>query len=129
MKTRFLALLAVCLTTLFAAGCYTSVDGHMKAGVPLSKDQIENRYERPVSQVFAVAKEVLSRNGMLTSENTIAKTLEAKVDRNTVWVKVDEVEAKVSRVMVQARKRGGLANVDLASEIATQIAVGLAAAR
>lgn len=129
MKTRFLALLAVGLTTLFAAGCYSSVDGRMRAGMPLSKDEIENRYERPVSQVFAVARDVLGRNGTLTSENTISQTLEAKIDRNTVWVKVDEVESQVSRVVVQARKRGGGGNVDLASEIATQIGIGLATVR
>lgn len=101
----------------------------MKPGMPMSKDQIENRYERPADQVFVAAREVLKRNGTLTGENTISKTLEAKVDRSSVWVKVDEVEARVARVVVQARKRGGLKNIDLASELATQIGIQLATMR
>jgi len=126
MKTRFLALLAVAAALLTAPGCYTSLDGHVKPGVPMAKDRIENRYERPAEQVYAAARDVLSRNGTLTSDNVVTRTLEAKVDRNTVWVKVDSVEPKVTRVVVQSRKRGGLSNVDLSSEIATQIALGLA---
>ena len=75
--------------------------------------------------MFAAAKEVLAFNGTLTGENTIAKTLEAKVDNNRVWVKVDEVEPNIARVLVQARKSGGGGNVDLAAEIDKQIALQL----
>jgi type II secretory pathway component PulK len=129
MKSRLFSLFAVAVMTVMAAGCYTSLDGRMKPGMPMSKDQIENRYERPADQVFVAAREVLKRNGTLTGENTISKTLEAKVDRSSVWVKVDEVEARVARVVVQARKRGGLKNIDLASELATQIGIQLATMR
>ena len=108
-----------------AVGCYHTVNGSSKLGRPFSKDQLESRYERPVDQIFAAAKEVLTYLGTLTSENTIAKTLQAKVDNNTVWVKVDEVEPNVSRVFVQARTKGGGGNVDLAAEIDKQIALQL----
>ena len=127
MKTNFSfsALLAgLCLLAL-TVGCYHTVDGRNRTGKPFSKDQLESRYERPSDQVFAAAKEVLAFSGTLTGENTIAKTLEAKVDNNRVWVKVDEVEPNICRVIVQARKGGGGGNVDLASEIDKQIALQL----
>ena len=99
----------------------------MKMGVPrgLTKDTIEGRYERPVDQIFAAARKVLDHNGKVYGENTISKTLEAKIDSRTVRVVVDDVEPKVSRVRVQARKKGGTADIELASEIEKQIALEL----
>jgi hypothetical protein len=57
----------------------------------------------------------------VTSENTINHSLVAKVDTRTVWIAVDEIEPKVSRVRVQARTKGGRGDIDLASEIDKQI--------
>jgi hypothetical protein len=126
MKKNLLALLAVGVLAVAFTGCYSTPEGRMKPSlVPFAKDTLEYRYERPVDQIFAAAKEVLKFNGTLYGENTISKTLEAKIDTRTVWVAVDEVEPKVSRVRVQARKKGGAADIDLASEIATQIALKL----
>lgn len=125
MKLNFAACLAsLCLLTL-TFGCYHDTDGRSHMGKPFSKDRLESRYERPVDQVFGAAKEVLGFNGTLVAENTIAKTLEAKVDNNRVWVKVEEVEPNISRVYVQARKNSGGGNIDLASEIDKQIALQL----
>jgi len=107
-------------------GCYSTQDDRSKLGLPV-KDKIESRYERPVEQIFAAAKEVLRFNGTLYGENTISHVLEAKVDTRTVYVSVDEVEPKVSRVIVQARKKSRLPDIDLAAEIDKQIALKLAA--
>ena len=119
----------VCASCLAAItlGCYSTVDGRVKLGVPspLGKDTIEGRYERPREEIFAAAKKVLEFNGKLYGENTIAKTLEAKIDNRTVRVAVDDVEPKVTRVRVQARKKGGTADIELASEIEKQIALSL----
>ena len=125
MKLNFFGVLAVAAVLVFGAGCYSTADGHSKFGVPFAKDKIESRYERPAEQIFAAAKEVLRFNGTLYGENTISHTLEAKVDTRTVWVAVDEVEPKVARVVVQARKRNKTADVDLAAEIDKQIALRL----
>jgi hypothetical protein len=125
MKINVLAMLtAGCLLTVLA-GCVGTVDGRSRAGVPFSKDTIESRYERPAAQIFEAAKKVLKYNGTLTGENTINNSLEAKVDTRTVWVAVDEVEPKVSRVRTQARKKGGGGDIDLAAEIDKQIALEL----
>ena len=86
MKEKVLALvLGSCLVVLLT-GCYSTIDGRTKAGIPFQKDRFVSLYERPVDQIFAAAKEVLSHNGTLYGENTIAKTLEAKVDTRTVRV-------------------------------------------
>ncbi len=89
--------------------------------MPMAKDVIESSYERPVEQIFTAAKDVLKLNGTVTSENTVNHSLEAKVDTRTVWIAVDEIEPKVSRVRVQARTKGGRGDIDLASEIDKQI--------
>ncbi len=123
-KTLALLLVAFGLGSL-VTGCYHTVEGRSKMGVPFKKDRIESRYERTTEQVFAAAKDVLAFNGRLAGENTIARTLEAKVDNNTVWVKVEEVEPGITKVTTQARGKGGGANVDLASEIDKQIALKL----
>lgn len=125
MKTKILALLAVTWMAIFMAGCSSTVDGRMRAKVPFTADRIESRYDRPVDQIFAAAKEVLRFNGTLYGENTITKVLEARIDTRTVWVKVDEVEPKVTRVQVQARTKGGRGDIALASEIDKQIALRL----
>jgi hypothetical protein len=96
-------------------------------GVPFSKDRIVSRYERTVDQLFEAAKKTLAFKGTLTGENTIAKTLEAKVDNNTVWVKVSEAEPGITEVTTQTRGKGGGANIALSSEIDKMIALQLQA--
>lgn len=126
MNRRFLLLVGCASIGLSVlTGCYTTVEGRTKAGVPFSKDRIESRYERPLDQVFVAAKEVLKFNGTLEGENTITKTIWAKVDTRTVWVKVEEAEPKITSVTVQARSKGGGADIYLASEIDKQIALRL----
>ena len=123
-KSLVLLLFALCLSPVFS-GCYSNVEGRSKVGVPFSRDRIESRYERSVEQVFAAAKEVLAFNGRLTGENTIARTLEARIDNNTIWVRVDEIEPGIARVVTQARGKGGGAQIAVASEIDKQIALHL----
>ncbi|MHC1763124.1 MAG: hypothetical protein AB9869_02300 [Verrucomicrobiia bacterium] len=119
-KNVFALLTALCLSALFC-GCVNTVDGGSKAGLPIATDTKESSYERPVGEIFAAAKDVLKLNGNLVKENTINHSLEAKIDTRTVWVAVEEIEPKVSRVRVQARTRGGRGDIDLASEIDKQI--------
>jgi hypothetical protein len=126
MKVNLIRFLAVAMFVALFTGCYSTTEGHTKVGPPLVKDKIESRYERPVENIFAAAKEVLRFNGTLYGENTISHTLEAKVDTRTVYVSVDEVEPKISRVIVQARRKSRMPDVDLAAEIDKQIALKLA---
>ena len=125
MKKNVFAMLTASMLAIVLSGCYSTADGRMKAGVPFAKDTIESRYERPVDQILTAARQVLTHNGTLTGDNAVTKTLEAKIDTRTVWVKVDEVEPKISRVQVQVRRKAGGGDVDLASEIDKQIALRL----
>jgi hypothetical protein len=119
----FASLLALAIVA--GTGCYSTADGRMKPGMPLVKDHFESRYQISTKELLAAAKEVLSRNGTLTLENTINNTLEAKIDGRTVLVKVDEVEPSISRIIVQARTKLSSPDLDLASEIDKQIALQL----
>jgi hypothetical protein len=125
MKTKIFALLAVCWLAVLITGCVNTVDGRKNPGVPFVKDKIEGSYKRPVAQVFSAAKEVLAFNGQLTGENTLNNSLEAKVNTRTVWVRVEKVDESVTHVIVQARTKGGVADIDLAHEIEKQIALKL----
>lgn len=127
MKLNLFALLAAVGVASLSLGCYTTVEGKKKAGVAMSTDRVEGRYERKPAEVFAAAKQVLGFMGTLTSENTIASTLEAKVDNNTVWIKVTEVEPGISQVLVQSRRSSVKGNVALASEVDKRIALELQA--
>lgn len=125
MKLNFVRVIACVLALGVVSGCVRTPDNRSHMGIPGKKRQFESRYERPVEQIFAAAKEVLRFNGTLYGENTISHTLEAKVDTRTVWVAVDEVEPKISRVVVSALKKTGLPDLDLAAEIDKQIALRL----
>jgi hypothetical protein len=119
-------LLTLCGLALGWAGCIGTVDGKHQAGVPFINDTVESRYERPLEKVWIAAKDVLNQNGVMTVENVIGKTLEAKVDNCTVWIMVDSVSPELTRVFVEVRTKGGGTNKRLASELDKQIAVRLA---
>ncbi len=125
MKKIFFAICAAGCLVAVMTGCVVTLDGHSKAGMPFTKDKIESRYERSVDQIFAAAKTVLDFNGVVASQDVVKKVLLAKVNTRNVWVKVDAVDTKISRVVVQARTKNGGADVDLASEIDKQIALQL----
>lgn len=127
MKLNLFALLVAVGFASLSLGCYSTVEGKKKAGVSMSTDRVEGRYERKPAEVFAAAKQVLGFMGTLVSENTIASTLEAKVDNNTVYVKVTEVEPGISQVLVQSRRSAVKGNVALASEVDKRIALELQA--
>ena len=105
-------------------GCINTPVGN-KFDVPVSRDKIISRYERPLDQILNSAREVLSRVGTITNDDIITKTLTAKVDKRTVYVTVKEVEPLVTEVVVQARTSRGTGDLTTASEIDKQIALGL----
>lgn len=123
MKKFFLSLAFLSLAVLIT-GCVGTVDGRTKGGWP-SKDKIYSRYERNEDQILTAAREVLKRNGQIQSDDSVAHALHAKVNKSDVWVKTSKVDGKISEVIVQAR-HGGMADIDLASEISKQIGIQLA---
>ncbi len=134
MKMKFfVALLGL---AVLAVGCVNTVGGRKKAGVPFIKDKIQARYQVPIDQVYNAAKEVIQTKGVLVSENilhnqtntvnNLAKIVEGKVNQRSVWVRVEQVDPKISDVTVQTRTSAGGSDIDLAAQIDKEIALKLA---
>lgn len=129
MKIKFLAVIAG--IAIVATGCVGTVNGNRTGAVPLVKDKVEGRYERTPAQVCEAAKAVLLLNGTLLSETTLHSTntvlaLEGKVNQRNVWIAIEPVDAKVSKVVIQARTQGGGTDRPLCYDLDKQIALKLA---
>ncbi|MCS7337499.1 MAG: DUF3568 domain-containing protein [Verrucomicrobiae bacterium] len=132
MKTRGI-LLATAFLALVALGfgCYSSVTGGLRPGVPLVKDKVEGRYERPLHEVFEAAKAVIQYNGVLLNEavlhgqTNLVKTLEGRVGQRRVFIRVEQLEPNLTHITVQARTPAGGRDIDLAHEIEKQTALRL----
>jgi len=92
----------------------------------MAKDKLVRVYERAVMQCWAAAKDVLTANGTVFSEDVMQSTVSARVDTRTVRVKVEQIDPKMTRLTVQVRTKMGNGDLDLAGEIDKQIALRLA---
>src|SRR5438876_5304475 len=119
MKFKFLTLLALTCLLFLVAGCVSTPKDDLIFGLP-GKDKIVSRYEKPYDQVKAAAITVLKRNGTLVGDDLVRKVLAARIDTAKGFVALDDGEPKITKVTVQVR-RGGVADIDLASEIDKQI--------
>jgi 23S rRNA A1618 N6-methylase RlmF len=130
MKTMML--FAVIGALVAGAGCVDTVSGGKTGGWPFLKDDVENRYERPVDQAFEAAKEVVKANGVLDSESILhsqtnqVKTVIGKVNQRDVYVRIEALNPQITSVKVQVRTSGGGADVDLAHQVASDITAKLA---
>lgn len=119
--------MALLIVGIVAPGCYTTIDGGTKIGMPLVRDKLISRYERSPDQVFEASKRVLADMGTLVAEDTINKVVKARVDNNNVWIKVQEIEPGVSEVTTQVRSRTGTPNIPMTAEIDKRIGLQLQA--
>ncbi len=127
MRAKLILLLAAGLQVALFTGCYPAVDGRRSVGLPFVKDTIEARYERAPMEIWKTAKDVIAYNGQLYSEDVLKSTLEGSVNTRTVWVRVEPLDERVTRVLVQARTKTGGADLEMAGEIDKQIALKLQA--
>jgi len=126
MKIKIFSSVALSACLVLMTGCIGTQDGHHVAGVPFTKDRFVSRYERPVPQLASAVRAVLNRNGKVLVDNSVNNSFEAKVNQHTVWVKVSDVDGKVSEVVVQAR--GSMTgDADTAAELSKQIGMALVA--
>jgi len=126
MKIKIFSSVALSACLVLMTGCIGTQDGHHVAGVPFTKDRFVSRYERPVPQLASAVRAVLNRNGKVLMDNSVNNSFEAKVNQHTVWVKVSDVDGKVSEVVVQAR--GSMTgDADTAAELSKQIGMALVA--
>ena len=119
MKFGFLTLPVLSCLLVLGAGCVSTPKDDLIFGLP-GKDKIVSRYEKTYDQVKTASITVLKRNGTLVGDDLVRKVLEARIDTAKVFVALDDSEPKITKVTVQVR-RGGIADIDLASEIDKQI--------
>lgn len=128
MNNALLTALLLATAGLLTTGCYSSLDGRSRAGVPFKRDRIEGRYERTAAQASEAARQVLTFNGTIVSDDVVRGVLVGQIDRRRAFVEITELEPGITRVVVQVRTSGGGADVPLAAELQKQIALRLQAA-
>ena len=130
MKLKIFAALAG--AALVATGCVKTVSDTHTFATTWSKDDLGNRYQRTLDQVYQASVAVIQNNGVLITEyiphdNTNAvRSLEGKVNQRTVWIRVEAVDPRTTQVDVQARSSWGVSDIDLAHELSTEISLQLA---
>jgi len=131
MKTKICALLSLVAWVTILAGCVGTVTDRRTSGMPFLKDTVVGRYERSLDEVYNAARQVVLLNGALVNESTLhsqtnaVKTLEARVNQRRVYIRVEQIDPKLSEVKVQARTSGGFRDLDLTHELEKQIALKL----
>lgn len=126
MKRRILLAVVGVVSLVWVSGCVSTLDGRYRAGVPFVNDRLENLYERSLKECWAAAKDVLAHRGQIASEDFQRNTIEASIHKRRVWVRVEPVDQRVTRVTIQVRGPAGAPDMDLTSQLRTEIAVRLA---
>ena len=129
MKMKFFAALAG--AALVATGCVSTVSDTHSPAVTWSTDQISQRYQRSLDQVYTAAVAVIQNNGVVLTEyiphdtTNSVRSLSGKVNQRNVWVRVEAIDPRITQVTVQARSTWGVSDVALASELVTEVALQL----
>lgn len=130
MKKGFFALLAGAVLVSLT-GCVSTVTENKTAGVKLSPDQLENRYEVTMNQAFDASKRALTDFGMVSRESNLlmstnqVRALEGSANGRDVWIRVESLAPRLTSVKVQARSTWAGSDVQTAHELATRIALEL----
>ena len=117
---------AICLT-----GCVGTVTEQKANGVPVFRDRIEGRYERPINQVFDASKRALNAFGNMTSEGSLhtssnqVRTLEGYVNQNTIYMRVEAVTPSITSIIVQVRSKWGGTDIQTAHDLEKRVALEL----
>ena len=129
MKMKFFAALAG--AALVATGCVSTVSDTHAPAVTWSTDQISQRYQRSLDQVYTAAVAVIQNNGVVLTAyiphdtTNSVRSLSGKVNQRNVWVRVEAIDPRITQVTVQARSTWGVSDVALASELVTEVALQL----
>ena len=117
---------------MVAAGCVHTVSDTSTFAVSYGKDSVAGRYQRDVDTVYKASVAVIQNDGVLLTEyiphdNTNAvRSLSGRVNDCKVWIRVEQVDPRVSQVDVEARTKWGRVDIDLVHELEKEIALQLA---
>ena len=130
MKIKIFAAFAGVTVGFITAGCVSTVTDTHTAGFHVA-DSVQGRYQRSLDEVYNAALQVVNNNGKLVTEyiphdttNTV-RALEATVDKDQVYIRVEAVDPQITQVTVQARTSVG-GDVDEAHQLEKEIALQLA---
>ena len=127
---NFLAAGAGIGMALGVVGCVGTVSGTHTTGFYVA-DSVQGRYQRPLDQVYSAAVQVVHNNGVLDTEyiphdtTNDVRALEATIDKERIYIRVEAVDPQITQVTVQARTTVG-GDVDEAHELEKEIALLLA---
>lgn len=130
MKMKIFAALAGVGMAIITAGCVSTVSDTHTAGFYMP-DSVVGRYARPIDDVYGAAVQVVTRDGVLLTEyiphdtTNSVRSLEAKVNQEKVWIRVEAVDPQITQVTVQARTAMG-GDTQEAHELDKEIALQLA---
>ena len=131
MKKKIFAALAGAAAVVAVTGCVHTVTDTSTFAVSYGKDSVAGRYQRSMDQVYQASVAVIQNNGVLLTEyvphdNTNAvRSLQGRVNDRKVWIRVEQVEPRVSQVDVEARTKWGRVDLDLVHELEKEIALKL----
>jgi len=131
MKKKIFTVLAG--AAVVATGCVNTVSDTSTFALSFNRDSVAGRYNRSCDEVYQAAYKVIQTDGALVTEyvpheytNTV-RSVEGRVNNHKVWVRVQEIDPKISQVDVEARTKAGLTDIDLAHQLEKEIALELAA--
>lgn len=130
MKKEIFAVLAG--VAICVVGCVSKVTEQHPGPMPAYRDRVENRYDRPLNDVFEAAKRALNSYGNITAEGAFAtgtnqvRTLAGRVNQNGVWMRIESVTPVVTSVTVQMRSPLGGTDLTMAQDLQKGIAFELA---
>jgi hypothetical protein len=108
MKRTIFSALAAAGMAMLTTGCVSTVSGTYTSGFHLP-DKVQSRYQRSVDQVYSAAIQVINNNGVLLTEyiphdtTNEVRALEAKVNKEEVYIRVEAVDPQITEVTIQAR--------------------------
>ena len=118
---------------VIVTGCVHTVSDTSTFAVSYGRDSVAGRYQRPVDEVYQAAVTVINNNGVLLTEyvphdyTNVVRQLQGRVNDRKVFIRVEQVDPKVSQVDVEARTKMGGVDIDLVHELEKEIALQLAA--
>jgi hypothetical protein len=131
MKRIFFVMLAG-VAIVVATGCVHTVTNTSTFAVSYGKDSMAGRYQRDLKTVYNASLAVITREGVLLTEfvphdvTNDVRSLEGRVNDCKVFIRVEQVDPRISQVDVQARSKWGRVDLDLVHEIEKEIALELA---
>lgn len=133
MKKKILAVLAGAAAVIGITGCVQTVSDTNTFAIDYGRDSVAGRYNRPFDEVYQTAVKVIRTDGAVITEyvpheyTNNVKSVEGRINDRKVWVRVEQIDPRVSQVDVEARTKWGGTDIELVHQVEKEIALELAA--